>query len=217
MEAGMDLKKKSTLFLMTMGPSIAVILSLTIFWGWYARSISRQETMERYRVETGFLSTVTEESVRTGDDLTMINILSDLRGNPSLEYADVIDADNIILMSLDLPRKGMNIGAEIQQLSATMRNDAARVHYRPVKGIAGHPRARHEFMKIYLNPLTRERAGFVRIGYSDAEVSEKGKEIAARVIISAILSLIVAAFLSHFMLAIKNEEEGHKKSLNKLG
>jgi hypothetical protein len=160
----MDLKKKSTLFLMTMGPSIAVILSLTIFWGWYARSISRQETMERYRVETGFLSTVTEESVRTGDDLTMINILSDLRGNPSLEYADVIDADNIILMSLDLPRKGMNIGAEIQQYQPPAKICESAIPAR--QGIAGHPRALIDHDNIFESPDT-EREG-INYRYSDA-------------------------------------------------
>ncbi len=198
----MNMKIKNSLGLAALVPCGVVIIMLTIFWCWYACRITRQEAMARYSNGVEFLSMAAGEALKSGDDLMMTGALHEFRKNPSLEYADVIGADNIIRVSLDSRRAGWHVGAEIEPLSAIMGDDTAVVHYRPVKGIAGHPRARHEFMKVCVNPLTREKAGMIRVGYSDTEIREKNKTIAVRAALAAAASLALAVFLLRVMVAV---------------
>ena len=189
--------KQSGSFLMKFVAIGAVtIIGLTVLFGWYAWRIFRQETLNRYMSETSLFAGAATEAIKSNDDMSALTVLQNLRRSSQLEYARVIDENNVVRISLNPAENGRIEGPDSGISGGVQGADSGGPRYRFVAPDAERPAGVHEYSDVLINPLSGRECGRVRVGFSGVVMRAGGRRIATHAAIAGAISLALGGLLA---------------------
>ncbi|HPQ53101.1 MAG TPA: SpoIIE family protein phosphatase [Spirochaetota bacterium] len=166
-----------------------IIITMAIYVRMDSSEMLRSEIISFAQRETEHLAIIAEDAYKSGDDLSLISSIENLKKVPSIEYAYLLDNDNFVRMSLDPKKNGADMSKDAATLVASKNKDHKKIlrkKYPDPKDSAGEI---YDFSKPLINPLSRDRAGTVRLGFSDRVIRKRIMDITYNIIYIALIFL----------------------------
>lgn len=166
-----------------------IIITMALYVRMDSSEMLRSEIINFAQRETEHLAMVAEDAYKSNDDLSLIASVENLKKVPSIEYAFLLDKQNFVRMSLDPKKNGLDMSKDPATMAASKNNDHKKILRKKYPDPMGGAGEIYDFSKPIINPLSGERAGTMRLGFSDKIIRKRIMDITYNIIYIALIFL----------------------------
>ncbi len=177
-----------------------IIVTMALYFRADMTKLLKAEIINFAQRETEHLATIAEDSAKSGDDLSLITSVENLNKIPSIEYAYVLDTGNIVQMAIDPKKRGADMSKDEATKLASKNADAKKIVRKEYPDPKDRGGVVYDFSRPIYNPMTRERAGTVRLGFSDRIMRERIWSLTKNILYIALI-FIGVSILGSFILS----------------
>lgn len=175
---------------------IALVATIIIIMAIYVRMDSsgmlREEIISFAQRETEHLAMVAEDAYKSDDDLSIVATIENLKKVPAIEYAYLLNEKNFVRMSLDPKKNGADMSKDAATLAAVKNADHKKILRKKYPDPKDENGEIYDFSKPIVNPLSGDRAGTVRLGFSDRVIRKRIMDLTYNIIYIALVFLGVS-------------------------
>ncbi len=179
---------------------VAVIITMAMYMRAGSSSLLRGEIISSAERETEHLAMVAEDAAKSNDDLSLLASVENLKKISSIDYAYVIDGSDMVRKAIDPKKDGADLSKDVATIEAKKNTDPKKIIIREYPATDGSRGVVYDFSRSLVNPLTGNRIGMVRLGFSDRVIRQRIREITLNILYIA-LGFIGVAVLGSFILA----------------